>query len=70
MGIGIYNNTIAAPAKFTINNNFVNAGENMYVDEVYFTNSASDFIAIPEPAAAYLIGVVLLYGVTRRRRAA
>lgn len=69
-GIGLINNgSIAAPASVSVNNRYINAGENMFADEIYVTNDSADFI-IPEPSTAALLAGLATLGVClwRRRR--
>ncbi|WP_309397796.1 PEP-CTERM sorting domain-containing protein [Cerasicoccus maritimus] len=71
IGIGLLNGgTIVAPSEISIANRYINAGENMYADEIYLTNDPADFIAVPEPSTyAAILGFATLGLCLLRRRA-
>ncbi len=68
-GIGFLENTATAgPSDLRLNMNNLAAGDSVFVDEVYFTTDASDFILIPEPTSLLLLlGAGLAILVFRKR---
>lgn len=69
-GIGLLNGGSAvAPNYVSINNSRINAGANMFADEIYLTNDPADFV-IPEPSTVALFAGLAAFGFCywRRRR--